>query len=97
MDYHAYADVKDVTLYYQLKRYLYLGIKRVFDIICALIGLLFLIPITIIVKIAYMLQGDFHSIFYTQNRIGKNGKEFKFFKFRSMCVNADEVFLLRTW
>ena len=95
MDYHAYADVKDVTLYYQLKRYLYLGIKRVFDIICALIGLLFLIPITIIVKIAYMLQGDFHSIFYTQNRIGKNGKEFKFFKFRSMCVDADEV-LFRT-
>ena len=36
-------------------------------------------------------MGDFHSIFFTQNRIGKNGKEFKFFKFRTMVVNADEV------
>ena len=37
-----------------------------------------------------MISGDFGSIFYTQTRIGKNGKEFKLFKFRSMVVNADE-------
>jgi undecaprenyl-phosphate galactose phosphotransferase len=38
-----------------------------------------------------MFRGDFKSVFYSQYRIGKNGKEFKFYKFRTMVVNADEV------
>ena len=72
--------------------------KRLFDIICSFIGCLFLIPIAIILKIAFMLTGDFKSIFYSQDRIGKNGKYFKFYKFRSMVPNADEVLqeILRT-
>ena len=61
----------------------------------SIIGLLFLIPIAIFIKIAYMLNGDFHSIFFVQERIGKNGKLFKFYKFRSMVPNADEI-LFRT-
>lgn len=69
----------------------YLIIKRIFDLICGLIGCIFLLPITIIIKISYMISGDFHSIFYSQVRIGKNGKEFKIYKFRSMVPNADEV------
>lgn len=69
--------------------------KRLFDIIFSFIGLIFLIPITIILKIAYMCTGDFHRIFFVQERIGKNGKIFKFYKFRSMVPNADEV-LFRT-
>ena len=68
----------------------YLFIKRLFDIVCGLLGLLLLIPLTIIIKIAYMLQGDFHSIFYAQTRIGKNGKKFKMYKYRSMVPNADK-------
>lgn len=71
--------------------YIYLTIKRIFDILIALIGLFFLLPVALIVKIAYMLHGDFKSIFFSQSRIGKNGKEFKFFKFRTMVKNADEV------
>ena len=70
----------------------YLIVKRLFDIICALIGILFLIPITIGVKIAYILTGDFKPIFYSHNRIGKNGKEFKLYKFRSMVWDADKIF-----
>ena len=77
------------------KKYIYLAIKRTFDILCSFIGLIFLIPIALVIKIAYMCTGDFTSIFFVQNRIGKNGKEFKFFKFRSMCKDADEV-LFRT-
>ena len=73
------------------KRIMYHITKRLFDIICSFIGCLFLIPIAIILKIAFMLTGDFKSIFYSQDRIGKNGKTFKFYKFRSMVVNADEV------
>ena len=70
---------------------MYLAIKRTFDILIALIGLIFLIPVALIVKISYMLTGDFKTIFFSQNRIGKHGKEFKFFKFRTMVKNADEV------
>ena len=38
-----------------------------------------------------MCSGDFHSIFFVQKRIGKNGKEFNFIKFRTMVLNADEI------
>ena len=80
----------DYTISIPHKQLLYLVLKRVFDAFCSLIGILFLIPVAIIVKIAYMLCGDFHSIIYTQDRIGKDGKLFKFYKFRSMIPNADE-------
>lgn len=69
----------------------YLFIKRLFDIICGLLGIILLIPVTIIVKIVSMCNRDFASIFYSQIRIGKNGKEFKLYKFRSMVPNADEI------
>lgn len=71
--------------------YLYLFIKRTFDICASFFGLIFLLPVILGVKIAYMLHGDFNKVIYTQNRIGKNGKEFKFYKFRSMCKDADQV------
>ena len=74
-----------------LKEVFYLVIIRTFDIICGLIGVLILIPISIIIKIIYICNKDFSPIFFTQNRIGKNGKEFKFYKYRSMVANADEV------
>lgn len=75
----------------KVKRAFYLLIKRMIDIIVSLIGIVLLIPITIIIKIAYMCTGDFHSIIFAQDRIGKDGKTFKFYKFRSMVPNADEV------
>ena len=69
----------------------YLFIKRIFDIVCGLIGLICLIPLTVLVKIISVCSGDHKSIFYTQKRIGKNGREFKLYKFRSMVPNADEI------
>ncbi len=83
--------INDVSVFITIKKVTYSFIKRLFDIVCSLVGIIFLIPLSIIIKISYILMGDFHSIFFTQNRIGKNGKEFKFFKFRTMVVNADEV------
>ena len=68
----------------------YLTIKRFLDIIFGIIGCIFLIPISIIIKIIYMCTGDFHSIFLRQKRIGKCGKEFTFIKFRSMIPYAEE-------
>lgn len=69
----------------------YLGVKRLIDILCGLIGLVLLVPITIIVKLVYLLTGDRAKIFYRQKRIGENGKEIKIWKFRSMVPNADDV------
>ena len=69
----------------------YLSTKRVFDMFCGLLGLLVLIPVTVIVKAAYLLTGDTAPIFYTQKRLGLYGKEIYIYKFRSMVPNADEV------
>lgn len=74
-----------------LKELGYRFIKRTFDIVCGLIGVICLIPMALIIKIAYMCSGDFYTIILTQNRIGKNGKEFKFYKFRSMIPFADDA------
>lgn len=65
--------------------------KRLFDIIAGFFGVLLLIPLTIIIKLAYVFTGDFYPIFYTQERIGKNGKTFRIIKYRSMIPNADKV------
>ena len=74
-----------------IKSISYLFIKRLFDIFFALIGCIFLLPIAVAVKISYMLTGDFSSIFYSHTRIGKNGKKFQLYKFRSMVPHADEI------
>lgn len=67
--------------------------KRCVDIFCGLIGCILLIPCTILVKVCYLLQRDFHPIFFKQERIGKNGKPIYIYKFRSMVPNADQVLM----
>ena len=69
---------------------LYLVIKRIIDILAAIIGILIMIFLTIIIKIVYVLSGDFKSIIYIQKRIGKDGKPINMYKFRSMVHNAEE-------
>ena len=86
------AKASDIYIkYLRVKRVIYLLSKRVVDIIISLIGLVLLIPTTIIIKIAYMCTGDFNSVMFSQDRIGLNGKHFRFYKFRSMVPNADEI------
>ncbi len=74
-----------------IRKSTYLVFKRLFDILISIIGLIILIPTAIIIKIAYTCTGDFSSIIFIQDRIGKNGKIFKFYKFRTMVPNADEI------
>lgn len=69
----------------------YFCVKRLFDIIASLLGVILLVPVAIIIKIAYLCSGDMHPIFYRQVRVGKDGKEFKIIKFRSMVWNASEM------
>ncbi len=67
----------------------YEALKRTFDIISSLLALILFSPLMLIVALAVFLQ-DFHNPFFAQTRLTKDGKEFKMFKFRSMCVDAEE-------
>lgn len=69
----------------------YKAVKRMMDVVGAIIGMLILIPLTIGIAIAKIILKDKGPIIYTQNRIGKDGKIFKMYKFRSMVVGADEI------
>ena len=64
---------------------IYRVLKRVFDFICALIGIIGTSPFWIIAIVGILLS-DWGPIFYTAHRIGKGNKPFKMYKFRSMRV-----------
>lgn len=71
-------------------QYTYMFFKRIFDIILSAVGLLVLaIPCLIIAL--FIFACDRGPVFYTQERVGKDGKKFKIYKFRSMYVNADTL------
>jgi len=63
-------------------------IKRTFDIVVSFVGLLFTLIFTIIVGPIIFIS-DPGPIFFGQNRIGKNGRYFKMYKFRSMYKDAE--------
>jgi len=63
-------------------------LKRLFDSVISLTGLLIATPVLIPVIFLVWLQ-DFKNPFYIPKRVGKNGKEFYMIKLRSMVVNAD--------
>ena len=69
----------------------FLFIKRVIDILGALVGTILTFFVLLIVKIAFLVTGDKEKLIFKQTRIGKNGEPIKIHKIRSMVVNADEV------
>ena len=66
------------------------ALKRLTDIVGGLVGCLFTALLTLFIGPAIYIASP-GPIFYTQERIGRNGKVFKMYKFRSMVPNADEV------
>lgn len=73
-----------------IRRKIYLGIKRLFDIIASLLGLVILSPLFLIIMIAIKLDSK-GSCFFVHKRVGKNGQVFGVFKFRTMVENAEEM------
>lgn len=67
----------------------YSHIKRVIDIIIAIIGIVVTLPITLLTAVAIKIESP-GPIIFKQERLGYNGKVFMIYKFRSMCVNAEE-------
>lgn len=72
------------------KKYVYFFTKRIIDIIGSSVGLILLSPLFLIISIMMKIEEPQGPIFFSQTRIGKNEKEFKMFKIRSMCVDAEE-------
>lgn len=71
---------------------IYEFLKRAMDVVCSGLALFVLSPIMLV--IAFAVRSDGGPAFYSQVRVGKGGKTFRIYKFRSMCVNADSPEML---
>lgn len=65
--------------------------KRCFDVVCAFVGLIVLFVPLLLVALIIVIDSPGASPIYVQERVGKNGRKFKFFKFRSMVPRAEEL------
>tara|TARA_R110002051_G_scaffold199926_2_gene266930 strand:+ start:3558 stop:4145 length:588 start_codon:yes stop_codon:yes gene_type:complete len=68
-------------------------LKRLFDFIFSFIGLLIMFPVFLFIAIAIKLTTK-GPVFYKQLRVGRNNKDFKIFKFRTMKLHSDKQGLL---
>lgn len=78
------------------RRYGYRFMKRGFDILASLMGLILLSPLFLIVAIAIKVDDPRGKVFYSQIRLGRGERPFKMFKFRSMVSNADKLMVQLT-
>ena len=62
--------------------------KRALDLLLTSTGLLLMAPLLLVIALAIRLDSP-GPVFFRQVRVGKNGRHFKMFKFRSMCVDAE--------
>jgi exopolysaccharide biosynthesis polyprenyl glycosylphosphotransferase len=69
----------------------YLFCKRLFDIIGASCGLILLTPLFLLIAVLIKLEDKKGNVFFKQIRVGKDGKQFYMYKFRSMVSNAEEL------
>ena len=69
----------------------YLITKRCFDFTASLIGLILLSGIFLVLAVLIKIDDLHGKVFYSQTRLGKNGKNFQMWKFRSMVAGADKM------
>jgi len=65
-------------------------VKRVFDVVFSVFGFVVALPIILIIAILIKKE-DEGPVFYRGSRVGKDGKIFRMFKFRTMVLNADKI------
>lgn len=74
------------------KKVIYKVVKRLLDIVFGLVGTIILVPITLVLYVANKFsKEDKGPVFYEQMRIGKDGKYFRIYKYRTMIVGADKI------
>jgi lipopolysaccharide/colanic/teichoic acid biosynthesis glycosyltransferase len=78
-----------VTAWETTIRFSYL-MKRLLDLVVSMLALIALFPVFVITALAIIIE-DPGPVFFVQIRVGQNGKHFRFYKFRSMIVNAEKV------
>ncbi|MFV0557795.1 MAG: sugar transferase [Enterococcus sp.] len=71
------------------QRYAYYFVKRLTDIVCSFCGLIAVVSIFLFVAYKIRQEEPGSPIFFSQDRVGKDGRVFKMYKFRSMCVDAE--------
>lgn len=71
----------------------YLKLKRIFDICFGIVGVLAMLFLAFIIKAVSICNRDYNPIFFKQKRIGKDGKPFMMYKFRTMVPNADKILI----
>ncbi|ANA79280.1 Undecaprenyl-phosphate galactose phosphotransferase [Paenibacillus vortex V453] len=69
----------------------YSRLKRVGDAILSAVGLILLLPLFMIIFLCMKFENPHGPMFFSQTRVGKNGRIFKMYKIRSMVVNAEEL------
>lgn len=74
----------------KMKDITYKFIKRTIDIFASILGIILLLPITLTIWVANICVKDKGTVFFKQERIGKDGEFFKLYKYRSMVVDADD-------
>ena len=74
------------------KKPVYTFFKRVFDIFFSSLSIILLSPIFLMIAVAIKVDDPKGSVIYVSDRVGKNGIIFKFYKFRSMCADADKIY-----
>ena len=79
-----------LTLHNTPQKPLALAVKNLMDRVLALLALLMLAPLFAVIAF-FIKRHDGGPVFYSQERVGLNGRRFKFWKFRSMNVNAAEI------
>ena len=85
---HNFESAHDI---YIEKKTIYSFLKRFFDIICSFMGFLVLFVPLLIIALIVLIDSPGASPIYVQERIGKNGRKFKFYKFRTMIPNAEDM------
>lgn len=83
------ASANEITIAVHKKSIYYNISKRALDIVGAVCGLIILGFLFIIVGLLIKIEDPKGPLFFTQKRVGKNGEEFKMFKFRSMVTDAE--------
>lgn len=78
----------EITIY---EKPVYLAVKRCFDIVFSLLCIIFFTIPILFVMLLIVIDSPGASPIYTQYRVGKNGRVFKFYKLRSMVPEADQM------
>ena len=82
-------NVKETSAVNRAGAYLY--IKRAQDVVLSLLGLILLFPVMLVIALIIVIESPGESPIFIQTRVGKDGKPFRFFKFRTMYPNAEAL------